>query len=728
MTSKNLYSKLMKEDLKSRLWAVSLISLGCFFLYPVMVAFEAGTIKDYASYEFGLQKYTDQIMNWLSFENGMTVFVMMLVALICGLSSFSYLNSKSKVDFYHSIPVKREKLYLANYLNGILMMAVPFAVSMALAVCVGISNGIDGMPLWKTALAAYGLHMTYYILMYTTVVIAGIMTGNLVVGFLGCMVFALYIPMATMLVSGYFQIFYHTYVWNSGEALVSRLSRFSPIMEYVYRIGRYSNEETVWTAALAALFVSAVLAVLGCFLYRKRPSEAAGRAMAFAVTRPVIRILLTLLCAMGLGGFFWSMRESTGWAVFGVVCGAVISHCIIEIIYHFDFKKLFANKGQLIACTVVSVAVLFVFRYDLTGYDRYLPSESDVKGAAVSVSAFNDWPSYGHVERQPNGVYDWESENTMDYIVDNMNYTDTSNLLAIAASGIEETARQAANKKRPREMEAASAFDQEEGDRYSLVVICYTLRSGRHVYRSYTVNLDSIMPHMEKLYASEEYKKGAFPLMTRDAENVAGVYYSEQRSEKRLEGLTAEEKKLMLDTYRKEFASMTPEQMKREYPVGLIRFTSDLEENALDWWKQQEETDFEDYPEYRYSRGYLSDRDYYPVYPSFKETIRLLKENQIDVGTYFTDTNIISVTVEWNKKTMDSWESKRITIVDPDEIAQIKQVLVGPGMRYYNSLFATSELDVNYTVEGDGDTRMYSSYFPKGQVPEFITSRLTKEN
>ena len=108
MTSKNLFFKLMREDLKRRMWAGALLSLGFFFFYPVVAAFTAGEIRDYADYAKGLADYENGLTRWLSFNCGMTVFLMMVAALICGLSSFSYLNSKSKVDFYHGIPVRRE--------------------------------------------------------------------------------------------------------------------------------------------------------------------------------------------------------------------------------------------------------------------------------------------------------------------------------------------------------------------------------------------------------------------------------------------------------------------------------------------------------------------------------------------------------------------------------------------------------------------------------------------
>ena len=89
MTSKSLFFKLMKEDLKRRIWAVALISLGFFFFYPVVAAFTAGEIKEYMVYAEGIARYEKQLMEWLSFNCGMTVFLMMGASLICGLSSFS---------------------------------------------------------------------------------------------------------------------------------------------------------------------------------------------------------------------------------------------------------------------------------------------------------------------------------------------------------------------------------------------------------------------------------------------------------------------------------------------------------------------------------------------------------------------------------------------------------------------------------------------------------------
>ena len=62
--------------------------------------------------------------------------------------------------------------------------------------------------------AACGLHLTYFILMYTMVVVAVMLTGNMVVAFLGCVVFSSAVPLAVSLIQGYFMVFFRTGMWG----------------------------------------------------------------------------------------------------------------------------------------------------------------------------------------------------------------------------------------------------------------------------------------------------------------------------------------------------------------------------------------------------------------------------------------------------------------------------------------------------------------------------------
>ena len=247
------------------------------------------------------------------------------------------------------------------------------------------ANGVSTDALCATAVSAYILHMIYYILCYTTVVIASLMTGHLVIGFFGSMVLMFYMPIAASLFESFFESFFLSYYYPGDDSVFENLIRISPVMEYVHTVSLYADQKPVVMVAAAAGIVSLILIAAAVFLYKKRPSEAAGKAMAFAVSQPVIRVLITVVAGLGIGDFFWSLQHSNGWMVFGVVCGSVISHCVIESIYHFDFRKLFSHKEQLAFSTLAALAILFSFRFDVFGYDTYLPSADKVAYASVDI-------------------------------------------------------------------------------------------------------------------------------------------------------------------------------------------------------------------------------------------------------------------------------------------------------------------------------------------------------
>lgn len=769
MTSRNLFFKLMKEDFKRRLWVVTLISLVCFFLYPVAAAFMAGSIKLYAPYfDKGMRVYQKNLGSLISFGSGVTAFGMSVASLICGLSSFSYLNSRSKVDFYHGIPVRREKLYLANYLMGILYVAVPYGLCMAMAVIVAMANQVPVAFLWPMAVEGYFLHLVYYILMYTVVVIAAMMTGNLVVAILGTGVFNFVVPLASALIHGYFIGFYHTFVYIPGETcgLYEWGIRVSPLVEYITRIGRYDPAHPLdsLAAALAALGISLVLAVAGCMLYRKRPSEAAGKAMAFAVSMPVIRIILTLVSGMGGGAFFWGIRESLGWAVFGILCGTVICHCVVEIIYHFDFKKLFSDKLQLAGCIVVVMAVFCVFRYDLTGYDEWVPAAGKVKETAIYVNRLNQWVSYGELTVNEDGEWSWSDAQEPGAVLRRMHYQDVENTLGIVREGVrqvEEMRRTSGNRQgyymgdmNPASYDAYSVsviggadgptsvfvagkvgdvdtvVEEEEipeTETWSEIYVCYTMNSGRKIYRRYHLYLERVLPRIRQMMADSQYQKGAFPVMNRTGEQVASVRYREGEDFFWLTDLTGEQKAQLLAAYQQEFGALTLEQMYKEAPIGLIRFTTAEEDQGMQWIENQETLVRASGDRYRYRQYGVWNKDYYPVYPSFTQTLKLLAQCQVYAGSYYKNMEIDSIHVSSEVHDVDGdwWDTREAVFSKPEDIRKLLDVLVDSDLMYYNPCYQSDpgyRGTLNYESFGESNSR--GIMFPMGKVPEFVEERL----
>lgn len=716
----------MREDWKNRLWAPALIALVGFFAYPVFLAFLAGqAVREWDTKEKALRWFCEQAKSWLSFGNDTTVVFVVIAAFVCGLSSFHYLTSKSKVDFYHSLPIRREKLFLVHYVDGILMTAIPSFFWILIAVIVCTANGADMAGLGETAVKAYVLHMVYYILCYTTIVIASMLTGHLVVSFFGSLVLMFYMPIAAGLFASFFNTFFLSYYYLDQNIVTETLFRISPIMEYAHTEALYMDQKSVAPAAAGAMMASVILVAAAVFLYKKRGSEVAGKAMAFLVSQPIIRILITILSGLGMGDFLWSLQRSDAWMAFGIICGCVIAHCVIESIYHFDFRKLFSHKVQLAVSTLAACAILFSFRFDVFGYDTYLPNSGSVQYAAVDIVDLNSWVSYGKTTESEQAdsrkmAYTYEDFGSEPYIREHMQCTDVDHILNLAAAGIE------ANRSARLQWGQPITENTEQGSSwYTTVVLTYTLKSGRTVTRTYTIDGTRNYGLIGALLQDASYQKAAYPLLSADAGEFVGVRYRQNRlqGDQPIKDLSRDELAALLDTYLDEFSSLTLDQMKEEAPMGLIRFTSESDEKAIAWWDRYEKQGYADENGWNYVYGAdVREQDYYPVYPSFKKTIALLKRNQVSLEEPELFDKILSVTV--NGYASDSDTYQEIVFTDPKEIRSLGNVSRNERMLYYDPVYETeTNLTVTVTLKDESDNT-YSSFFKKGEIPKLVKDRL----
>ena len=102
-----------------------------------------------------------------------------------------------------------------------------------------------------------------------------------------------------------------------------------------------------------------VLFFLTYKLFIKRPSEAAGRAMAFEKCNPVIRILLVIPLSLYLGLYLSSVSNvgTTIWMIVGFILGVILLHGIIESIFQFDIRGLWSHKIQMLSCLAATIGI-----------------------------------------------------------------------------------------------------------------------------------------------------------------------------------------------------------------------------------------------------------------------------------------------------------------------------------------------------------------------------------
>lgn len=742
MTSKNLFSEkkvcgriwgLMKEDIKRRIWVLALMFLAFFFALPVKLALvmenarrmEFRAYNDYEPIEkllpehFTAKQYEmmtaffkrEVVLDEISYGNGLMVFLFLMAAVVVGVTAFSYLHNKKKVDFYHSIPVRREVLFAVQYGDGILIPAAAYLFGCLLFTAVAAAYGVPVSEFFGSMAAAFGMNLLYYSLVYGTVTVAMMMTGNIVISLLGTAVFFGFVPLAAGLLGAFADQFFVTsageFWYADSSPYLWAMQNLSPVGAYIWSVASVSDADGIKMAEVlkAAACMMAVTA-LSLELYRLRPSEAAGKAMAFSKSKAPVRILLVLLGGMAGGWFFWTLQSQVKWGLFGTAAGILLVHCMVEIIYHFDFKKLFSHKMQLALCLGAGMLFFCSFRYDWYGYDSYVPSQEKIASASVDLSIDHSFAdNMPRVMRQGDTrrlIY----ESAGDFIKEKMELTDPASVIALAEAASREAAgyreeklnrweaqislnevSMSVNHYSSKDASAISVIGGADGptsvfvagkegdeayDRYfSQILIRYRLKNGRQVSRRYHMDLEDVLETYENIYNNETYKKGLYSILSQQPEEMGYVSYQGNGNHSLFNTMEEDAIKELLGAYQTDLKGQKLKDRMREDPVGALQFA----EKELCLYMQEQrgkndgyiseyqrdlikmllgpETLKDSYNEMpsademeRYMENHLDQLCRWPVYPSFTNTIQVLEKMGVEPGAYFAAEHVSRISVD----------------------------------------------------------------------------------
>ena len=726
MTSKSLFFKLMKEDFKTRVWTLAISILIFFFSLIVATAM----MISFNLYESSAYSYSDDLaLNFISYidvKNPFFGMIFIVLALVMAMSGFSYLYSKKKVDMYHSLPVKREVLYFIKIINGILIVLIPFIICEIVASLLILANTgeiiVITSALWSIAEWTLLFIMSYFLTVFSIM-----LTGNMLIGILACGFFSFYFPLISLVLKGYQSSFFDTY-YTSGfiiENVLPNMSSFM-LMFNIFELKWLTRIIIVILASIAFLFIN-------LFLYKKRASEAAGKSVSFNVIKLPIKSMMVIFMSilMYLLGYE-VMNDSIGWGLFGLIVSGVITHCVMEIIYNQDFKKIFAKKIELLVLIIISIFIAAAFQFDIFGYDSYIPSASQIKSTAVisNLLESNSEQYYNKVEIS-DGYYN-DSFVDVDYASDSKIEADQINKMDIQnKDAVLELARQG--------IEAAK-YDLEPYGNFDKVLISYKLKNGRTVGRVYYVDLDQSTSGLSSVYADESYKKSSYPILSESPENIVSVDFNGiMDNDTHIVFHDDEMKKKFVETYKKELMNLDYETKLKSYPFASIRFNNEFMEDALRKYAgfnftSDSTTAVNSKWENVYANS-LESVGFYPIYPEFKETLALLKEMDVEVIYKFPTEYVESIDVSYNNwENIDLDDNNEVsgsytgattvkTFTDKKEIEEILDKLVICDSPYKENL----NEDRNYAAiinTGNLESSAYRGYnsygFKKGNIPDII--------
>ncbi len=510
MTSKHSFFKYMREDLRHKIWMLALSVLGNFLALPVAYLIMNRSYDYNITDQFDVVKYAEGYIghNISFFGEYLTVaggIIAYAGAVLVGLFGFRYLFKKKMVDTYHSMPIKRNKLFLVNYINGILVWLLPLlgcllittllsVINMNRHAAVALNIQVIGQLLKQLGISL-GTLLVSYLLVYHLVLIAVMISGNILNTLVSACILGVGAVSVYLLGYAFLEMYMDTFYGTGAGAEVAIY--ISPLVSAGYVLYMRIAGEGFGTVLSINVLLTLLLGVLAWYLYLKRASELAEQGIKNKVATFIMKLVTGVAAGMG-GWLFFVMitqYDSYGWGIFGAVLVSVVVFGVLDMIFHMDFKAFVASKFTMAGCTVLTVLICLAFSLDWLGYDAYVPDAEDVKSLAFYSTDYSNRAYYY-------GGEDWP--------LDSMQIEDKQAIVAFLTAGVN-------NVDYVPYVESYNSF----GDAYyyatdsrDTMEVKVTLENGREYYRNYA-------------YLAKD-KDVVWPLIT-DPEYVESVYMIDEK-------------------------------------------------------------------------------------------------------------------------------------------------------------------------------------------------------
>lgn len=699
MIPKRSFLRLMKEDLKRRNWLAAVSILTLFVAFPARLllqldyAFslleqkqiEAEAVRrlyqDLVSFGSGLVASGSAWFENTQYPGIFLVFILSALAMLCGLSGFSYIHSKEKLDFYHSLPVKKKNWFWMQYLSGIFIVAVPYMICLLICLLIGNAYGVGKPGDLETALEAYVLHMLYYLVSYGIAVLSAVISGRLVISAILFPVLMFLGPVYMILIQGLASSFFSTY---GGMSLWT-----GEWWKFLSPLGLcYETEQEMAACQTGGAFPGGHVLLIFCLmagmlvadriLFCIRKTEAAGDALAFPKLEMPLKVLVTVPASIwiGLTASNMTRTKTDFWFFGGIVFCVIMFGSLVEFIYHTDIREV-AKPMQTGLILAVSLIAASAFRFDWFRYDAYLPGEDEIASMAVYQAGLDSRGRY------VDGRVQW--------------LNDTKEILRqTAAEKFDPIYQMAENG-----VEKAMQNDTDG----AAIQVMYQLKNGRQVFRNYKIQPEVYKTQENRLFADSDYVENLYALYQVPEEAYDSLELSTLYGYSGTVHMSVSQRRALMAAYKQELRTVDYDQITGEDLQAQISF-------------------------YCSSGEYYSADDNYPVLKSFKKTIAVLEEMGLEIPQKLNADDISSVEVyglvkstayenEDGSSYVEETTSGNKLFTDKEDIRSIVEAL-----HYADSTFASYGQFI-----GGYDSDYYSIYVSyKNYSRQFVSFYAKKED
>lgn len=713
MTSKSSFLTSSIENHRRRIlvWIVSILAQ--IALYPGIMTIYLSRINfwnadgAYATTEMYKKALQDAVTDALGFKPIATAPVLVLAVCIA-MQGFSYLHSRRKIDMYHSVPVSARRRFFVIYTNGLVIYLLPAVVSVLIAAIMGAVQGaLTGRALAECGLA-FLMNFLYFLVAYNISVLAVMLTGNIVItGFAAItMLFITFAAdaLAFTMKHNFFDAVDYTFAQTGNGSCI--------VDQYLNRVAVFKNTALLSEIAAGVLILcvkwflaAAVILALTYLCYKKRPSEAAGKAIAIHPIKPFVKIIISV--TVGIAACYVLYDETCQnipVVVLGMIGATALFSGLMEAIYEFDIRaaiKHLVSTGISVAAVIM---IFCIYYFDLFGYDSYVPDADEVESVAVDLGPYQDYWRYDETE----GCIIYLGES--DYLRENMFLTDIDAVCRLAEKNV--------------------AGDADNIEEYMGFSVLYRLKSGKEVSRYIGVDLSDPgnAELLDRIMGTDEYRQGKYQIVK--GESLILDFRKELMISYSNGAITAEvpvsEAEGLREAWLKDMEQFDYSFARNNRPCGEL--TWELKSSYQDWRLPV-------YEDFSNTIAFLEQYNaYYPLKLRAEDiaSIEITNWHYDDMEKAADDPEIMEAGYTTSSGPASAYSTEETVVEifdDPQEIAEIIEGIYPSYLDLYwtgaDTLDRNYDIMITFKANTDYPYGMgyYSYSFLTGQVPDFVVER-----
>ena len=338
------------------------------------------------------------------------VFISFFFGLFFAMLAFSHLTQSRATNGFHALPVRRETIFLTAYLTGLFCQLSTILVTFLLGAAVSAPLHLS---FWSVTGAAMGSAMLEAVFFYSFAALCMMMTGQILAAPVFYFVGNILVPGMEYLLRNFAGNFLYGY---SGHTDVALGFLSPPLYMYTmctevaiasietcesdsYYVTAYALERGSLMILAAYALAGLVIALIALLLYRTRKSEMTGSTVAFPWATPIFKYGVAFCTAVALGQFLYyflfgqyrsSGNDSLPGTILCMAAAGLVGYFVAEMLIKKSFRvfRAGAKGAAIVALALVLLGVAMSF--DLTGYEKRVPDESEIESAFYTFSGMTN--------------------------------------------------------------------------------------------------------------------------------------------------------------------------------------------------------------------------------------------------------------------------------------------------------------------------------------------------